>query len=305
MLPHVNADGDAIGSCLALREIIISLGGRATVLLEENLHDTLEFLNGETEVYSGDSGKIYDFAAAVDCGDLNRLGERAEIFTGAASTICIDHHATNPGNFAEFEYIDGNAAATAEIIFDIAKKAKVKMNMALAGYIYTAIVTDTGGFRYSNTTAKTMNIAAELLSFGVDGADICTKVFENKKYAQFKIEAKAINTAEFYHNKTVAMVLITEDMLKEAEADYGDADAVSGILRGIEGVLVAVVIKEKDGKSKISMRSKNVDISELCREMGGGGHKYAAGAEMDKTPLESREMVLDLIGKRLKSALYK
>ena len=305
LLPHINCDGDAVGSCLALREIVMFFGGEAIIVVEESVPHNLSFLGGEfVQLSDISSNKVFDCAVAVDCGDLGRLGTRSEMFKCAKTTICIDHHGTNKGNFAEYEYIDGKAAATAEIIFEIAEIANVPIKGDIAKYLYTGIVTDTGGFRYSNTTEKTMLVATKLKGAGVDSAAICDELFENKRMAQIKIEAAAINGASFYYGGSVIISIITEKMLKDAGAQYSDADAVSSILRSIEGVFVAAVIKEQDGKVKISMRSKNgIDVSGICSELGGGGHKSASGAELYESTEKSKEIVLSLIAKRLGTIL--
>ena len=294
LLPHVNMDGDALGSCLALYEIITALGGSARIVAEEKVSFTLSFLAEKIEIYSEDENYKCDCAVAVDCGDLKRLGKRSVIFENAAHTVCIDHHMTNEGGFADAAVVEPDAAATGEIVYDIAKEAGINIEGKAADYIYTAIVSDTGGFRYSNTTEKTLNIAASLVSGGVDSAKICTLLFDNKKLSQARLEAAVINSASFLAGGAFAIVCVSEKMLEECGAEYEDADALSAILRGISGVLVAAVIKEKEGSLKLSMRSKNVDISGVCTSLGGGGHRFAAGASSTGAMEDFCDKVIEL-----------
>lgn len=296
ILPHVSPDGDALGSSLALCRLIEALGGKAKIFIEEEVPKNLFYLKGSYEMFSDiDSLPEFDVAAAVDCGDLQRVSKRLPLFERAQKTINIDHHKTNTC-FADINLVAADAAATAEIIYDLFGACGVFIDALTAGYLYAAIASDTGGFRYSNTTSKTHRIAASLYELGIDAASICSDIFEVVSLSRLKLEAAAINACEFYHENRTALVVVTDEMLAETGADESEVE-LSSLLRTIEGVLASVTIKPKNGAYKVSMRTRGrINAGRICAAIGGGGHDNAAGATYEGDLSYLKEELLKMIG---------
>jgi len=296
LLPHDNMDGDAFCSCQALKILIEHFGVKCTVLAEEECIKTLRFLGEKCLAFSEDCEYSFDAAIAVDCADKGRFEKRKSVFENAKYKAVIDHHKTNMG-FGDVDVINPDAAASCEIIFTLFKEYGVEITEKAANLIYCGMVTDTGGFRFTNTTADTLMAAAQLLKIGVDTEAINTNIFESKSFAQMGIEAETFQNANFYHGGKTAISFISKEMQEKYKVSDDEMNNLSSILRCIEGVKVSATLKERDGKIKISMRSKDtVDVSEICSNFGGGGHARAAGATSLLSPQDTEKKLEALIG---------
>lgn len=278
LLTHLSIDGDTLCSCLALKELFKEKGIKADVITEDEIPHNLLFLDGDITPYSAKQDYSYDMAIAVDCASQDRLSEREKIFLAAKKRVVIDHHVTNTG-FGDYSFIEPKAAAVCEIVYRLFKMMDIKISEYAAQLIYTGIATDTGSFRYSNTTPETMKTAADLLMLGVDNAYICSKIFDTKSLPELKIEAMAVENAVFYHDGKTVFVYITQEMAEKTGASETETAGISSVLKSIAGVETAAVLKQHGDCLKLSMRSKNiVDVARICMEIGGGGHNKAAGA---------------------------
>lgn len=294
ILPHKSADGDAIASCMALGKLLLRWGIPYTICLEEPVRSDLAFLGGDFAVL-GDRLPVPHTAIAVDCGDAARLGERLPLFEGAKVKIVIDHHVTNAG-FGDVCVVDPSAAATAEIIAGLFDLAGEPFEDA-ASPLYTGLVTDTGGFRFSNTTPKTLRVAAQLMEAGAESRKICLAVFEENPLEKIRLEAAVMHEMTICHNGKTAVATVTEALLSETGASDEDTSHISGLLRGIRGVETGVLLREKDGQIKISMRTSQVfDAAAFCKTLGGGGHARAAGATVEGDISEWKEEIIKRIG---------
>ena len=279
ILPHVSADGDAIGSCLALALALGKLGKKPKVLLEEDIPYVYGFLPGRetTEVYS--SGHVvFDTAVALDTGDTGRLGARLPVFETAAVTVNIDHHSTNT-EFGFHNYIDTEASAVGEIVYELIKKMGLAPDPDIAACLYVAIATDTGGFRFSNTTPLTHRIAAELISAGVKVGELSQRVFDTTSYEKVKLTGAAIGRLELFENGKIAMMVLDNELIKGTGAREEDCDGIINVARNIRGVEVAAMLRQwSNGEIKANLRSASyVDVSAIAGLYKGGGHKKAAG----------------------------
>lgn len=279
ILPHIAADGDALGSSFALALVLSGMGKKVDVLLEEEVSSIYGFLPGKSlsKVYS--EGSIhYDLALALDSGDSERLGSRKEVFENANHTANIDHHNTNT-KFAMQNYIDKAASSTGEIIYILLGKMGQKIDKDVAINLYVALSTDTGGFRYSNTSARTHLIASELISLGVDVAEISRIVFDTSSYEKVKLTGAAIQSIELVEEGRVAVMALTNETIRNTGAREDESDGIINIARNIRGVEVAIMLRQLDsGEIKVNLRSNNyVDVSAVASIYSGGGHKRAAG----------------------------
>ncbi|MDP4092529.1 MAG: bifunctional oligoribonuclease/PAP phosphatase NrnA [Bacillota bacterium] len=303
VLPHISIDGDSLGSSLALAMALKKLNKEVKIYLSEEIPYIYSFLSGKenTEIYT-DQNIVYDVAVALDCGDMGRLGERDFLFNSAKKTINIDHHKTNT-EFAFLNYVDPKSSAVGEIIYQIIKMLGAGLDKAAAECLYVAIATDTGGFRYSNTTALTHQIISELINTGIDVSEISQKVFETSTLRKVKLMGFAIESLELFEHGKVACLTLTDQDMKKAEAVEEDCDGIVNIARNIQGVEVAVMLRQRDnGEVKANLRSKAyVDVSVIAGMFSGGGHKRAAGFTAAGRVEDIKSKLLDDI----KEVLYK
>ncbi len=301
IFPHVSADGDAIGSSLALALALRNAGKKAVVYIDENIPAVYRFLSGnELTCFYDPQDEVMDLNIALDTGDVGRLGTRGEAFFKAPCTINIDHHVTNT-KFALYNYVDASSASTGEIVYTLLKKLKYPIDRDMAACLYTAISTDTGGFKYSNTTAETHKIAAELLATGIDIGELSQRIFDNTTYSKLKLTQKAIEKLELSEDGRLAVVVISQSDLHSTGANDEDCDGIVNIGRSIEGVEVSLLVKEKNADEiRINLRSKTyVDVSEIAAAFGGGGHKRAAGCTVKGTLQEVKDRLTTAVKEKL------
>lgn len=283
ILPHINMDGDAFGSVLALFNALKNKNCELSLYVEEEPPTNLTFLPGADRaiLYKDNHKKKYDLVIALDTADADRLGKRIKFFNEANTTVNIDHHPTNT-NYAKLNFVDSDAGACGQILYDVIKRMGA-LDKDIATCLYTAISSDTGGFRFSNTKASTHKIAAELISIGADSSSISMQLFEDVSINRLKITAYIIEHTDLYNDGKIAITPLTREVKEKFGASDEDINGFSNLGRSIRGVEVAVYIREKeDGRLKISMRSKeNVDVSKVAIKYGGGGHKRAAGFDYE------------------------
>lgn len=279
ILPHVASDGDALGSSFALALVLSGMGKKVDVLLEEDVPLLYSFLPGKnlSKVHVK-SDMHYALALALDCGDIERLGSRRDVFDSADHTVNIDHHNTNT-KFAMQNYVDKASSSTGEIIYMLLGEMGQKPDTDVAVNLYIALSTDTGGFRYSNTSARTHLIASQLISQGVNVAEISRIVFDTASYEKVKLTGAAIQSIELVEDGRIAVMTLANETIRNTGAREEDSDGIINIARNIRGVEVAVMLRQLDsGEIKVNLRSnKYVDVSAVAGRYSGGGHKRAAG----------------------------
>jgi phosphoesterase RecJ-like protein len=298
LVTHENPDGDALGSIIATKLALDQLG-----------KDSVMYLYGDAPLPTEYSfmpltdlrRRLPDdwrerVLIAVDCANESRLGPDPEPLAGAPLVIDIDHHHDN-SRFGGINLIDPNASSTGEVLRDVFAVLGVELTPDIAEALYIALVTDTGRFQYSNTTAKSLRLAAELVEAGADIHRIFRGVYETVQFAKLKLLARALERAQIYDGgRLVVSYLVRSDF-----TDIGAAEAYSeGIidsLRAVEGADMAALIREpprSDGpKRRISLRSSNdeLDVSAIARKSGGGGHRQAAGFSSDDSVEEITEFI--------------
>ena len=301
ILAHETPDGDAIGSCLAMNLAVKALGKNADVVIKE-FPRVFDFLPGRDEVKTESKVEQYDLAIALDCADLKRLVGR-EYFEEAKQTIVIDHHGSNK-MFGDINFVNPVAPACCQILIGMFEYFGIDINKELGTCILTGIITDTGGFKYPGVTAETFEFTAELLGKGVNVSDIYKRVLQTKTKANFELMKRTLNRMEILEDGKVTFTYITNQDLKDVNAEIGDHEGLVELGRDIEGVEVSIFIREKDEAEntyKVSMRSNNyVNVSDVCLMFGGGGHQRAAGATAQGTIEEVKEKLLKEIRKVLK-----
>lgn len=278
LYPHVNIDGDTLGSCMALARALKKLGKHVYVLIDEDIPDNLRFLDNGTCTSDRSLAAGSDVSVAVDWAQMNRIGSREEVFKTAETTICIDHHGTSKP-ICDYNYIDPKCAATGQLIFELIKHLGAEPDPEMGNAIYAAIATDTGNFQYSNTQKVSHLIAAELYDWGITPDKVCIEIYQSNRMERIMIETQAMETLACLCGGQLAIAYVTQDMLAKTGAEMSETDNIVTRLRSIKGVETAVLLKEEEKNVvKGSMRSKNwFDVSAAAEELGGGGHERAAG----------------------------
>lgn len=279
ILTHNYPDGDCLGCgfglCMALRQ----LGKNANVVTTD-LPKSFRFITDKVEPQSFEP----EFIISTDVADEKLLGKNEEKYTGRID-MCIDHHGSNVIE-AKYRYVDAEAAAAGEIIYELIKELGAEITVDIANCLYTALSTDTGCFCYINTTSRTLRIAADLLDLGCDSAYINKVMFETKTKRRVELERDILDKMIFCADDKCAIVYTTLDMVEGMGDD--ETEGIASIPRQIEGVRLGITIREKQGgEYKVSARTNgDVDACAFCKRFGGGGHPGAAGCTIKGT-LES------------------
>ena len=301
ILTHESPDGDAVSSSLAVKHALDQLGKDADIIIPEYAKD-FKFLPGTDKIKKESEIKQYDLAISVDCSDLKRLVGSKEYFETAKRTIEIDHHSVN-AMFADLNYVDPVAPACCQVLIGMFEYFGIEINKDIGTCILTGIITDTGGFQYSGVTPETFEFAAEILRKGVNISKICQQVLRNKTKANCELTKLLYNRMEFFENGKIAISYVTLEDMEKTHAEIGDDNGLVEIERDIEDVEVAVLLKEKEGANgyKASLRSKEeVNVSNVCLLLGGGGHQRAAGCFISGTLEQAKTKILGAIKQELK-----
>ena len=315
---HIRPDGDCVGSCMGLYNYIINNyeGIKADVYLNPipscfrilkgtdkiinyTGHDIVESIDDFPKCIQGSyvNKEPYDVLFVLDCSDGKRLGPAYSLYKNAKKTICIDHHMNNDG-FADEDYIIEDYSSTCELIYNIVDYDK--LDKAAAECLYTGIVTDTGVFQYDCTTVDTMCAAGKLMDKGIDYSYLVEHCFYEKTYTQQMVLATALLKSKRVFANKIIYSYIDVDEMEELKAGPKDFEGICEALRETKGVAVSFFMyRQSDGKIKGSLRgTDNVDLSKVANRLNGGGHKKAAGFNLDDIPMEeAKDIVIDEIMK--------
>ncbi|MGE5856146.1 MAG: DHH family phosphoesterase [Syntrophaceae bacterium] len=279
---HVRLDGDAVGSELALYEALKSLGKEAVVYNQDRTPQMYAFLP-DAGVIVNRLGPLdgFDAVFVLDCSEIERMGEEAPRIAGIRRIVNIDHHISND-RYGHLTLTDPEASSTGEMIFRLIDGMGIELTRDMAVNLYTAILTDTGAFRYSNTGPKTFAVAGRLLEKGADPAWIAQMVYETFPAVKIRLLSRALSTLEFDWQGRIAAVTVSKKMLEDAGAQWEHTEGFVEYPRSIEGVQVAAFFSEiSEGLYKVSLRSKGrFSVEEVARKFGGGGHINAAACRM-------------------------
>jgi len=298
VLSHVRPDGDALGSQLALALSLQELGKTVRVWNEDGMLEKYSFLpHAQLLTKPPATKEDVDLVVALDTAVQTRLGTALDAVGSAKMTINIDHHPSNPA-YGDLVYVDPASPATGQILFELIADQKLPLTKEIAENLYVAISTDTGSFQYPNTTARTFEIAAELIRTGVDVGRVSQLLYENYPRRRIELLRELLGTMRFEGKGRVASFSLSLEMAKRLGVLPEDNEGLIDHLRAIQGVIVAVFFEElPDGKVRVSMRSKSekADVCAICMKFGGGGHTLAAGARVRGTLAEVEQKVLEAI----------
>lgn len=260
------------------------------------------FLPGVGDILQPDQvNDSFDQVIALDCADRARMGVAQNLIKKDAFLVNIDHHATNDG-FGSINIVEPDRAATAEILFDWIQQSKIPWDQVLATYIYTGILTDTGGFRYSNTTSSLLVKAAQLLDVGIKAHEIADAALESVSMEQLKLLHTALEKLKRTENGLIAWISLSQEELKRFNATEEDVSGLVNYTRNIMGVDVGILFKETEaGEVRVSFRSRSrIDVAKVAKHFGGGGHARAAGCTFHGTLKEAQEKIISFIQTELK-----
>ena len=302
IISHVNPDGDTLGSMCGLYcAILDNFKKKCDMVAISKIPDVYSYLPHLSEVKNVDDldkSREYDLVINVDVAALDRACDAKILFEKAKFTVNIDHHKTNNA-YGNLNFINPDASSTGEVLFGCFEKMSWKVNLDCAICLYTAILTDTGSFRFDNTKPSTFEVASKLVEIGVQPSDIYKKVYESDSKTLVMFQSHCISKAKFLEDDKIAYALVYKKDMEKFSAGDDCMEGLTEKLRAIVTTRIAFVAKEmKSGGTKISMRSKFADVAEICSVFGGGGHKFAAGCTI-KAPVEdAAKKVLEEIKKR-------
>ena len=291
ILTHKNPDGDTLGSGFALCYALRNMGKNANVLNSDNFPARYDFLYSNYQPQDFEPQTV----VAVDIADLQLLGSNlSEYSVEGKIDFCIDHHISNK-NFAKQTYVDGNASAAALIIYELFKYMNVEITNDIAKCLYTGIATDTGCFKFENTTPKAHIAAADLMTYDINFALINRKMFDIKSRGRLKVEQTVMSNMEYFFEGRCAIILLTKELMKASNVEEAEFDGLASMPLQIEGVKIGITIKERHTNVfKLSVRTtQELDASAFCQNFGGGGHIRAAGCEIQGDLNYVKQLVLD------------
>lgn len=278
ILTHKSPDGDTLGSGFALSAFLRDMGKKANVVNSDNFPERYDL------IYESYYPQEFDvkYVIAVDIADTNLLGSNLSKYAEeGAIDLCIDHHISNK-YFAKQSYVEADASAAALIMYKIFKASGRKISRQIARCLYTGIATDTGCFKYENTTPQAHIACAELMSYGIDFAYINRKMFDVKSKGRLMVEQSVTANMEYYCGGKCSMIVLTKELMEKSGVDAAEFEGLASIPLSVEGVKIGITVKQRhENVFKISVRSDDeIDASAFCREFGGGGHIRAAGCEI-------------------------
>ena len=303
---HINLDGDGIGSELALYFILKKLNKKVTILNQDRIPKIYDFLPDSDKVQYWNNNRInpksIDVGIALDCSSIKRIGRTYEIFKDIKTIINIDHHKSNE-NFGNLNYLDCSASSVGEIIYELITFLNIDLlDEKISTCLFTAIITDTGSFRYSNVSSKTFGVASHLTRHRIKSHLIANNIYNRNTYPGLKLLGESLLTLEMDDSNYVSWLTITRKMLNDTNANDEDIEGIINIATTLNNVEISILFREtKDNKIKISFRSKgNFDVNKFAGKFKGGGHPNAAGCLCSGKLDEIKEKILSKLFKEIK-----
>lgn len=290
ILCHKNPDGDTVGSASALYHSLLQLGKRTAVLCSDELPARYRYT--AAKIFQGEFEP--QLVVAVDVASVQLFGEKRDMPRYSRHVnLCIDHHAGN-GGYADFTLLDPHAAATAELLYQVLQEMGGTITPQIADCLYTGIATDTGCFQFASTTARTHQVAAELIEAGAQVEELNTRLFASNARERMAAERIARDHLEYHLDGRCALIYLTRDEIQASGVDPADLEDLTSLPISIEGVQVGVTLRQQpSGSYRISVRTaKGVDACAIARRLGGGGHTRAAGCELLGTLENTKRAIL-------------
>jgi len=298
IISHIRPDGDAVGSTLGLGLILEELGKEVSLVLEDGVPKVFNHLTGSDRIIKEAIG-VFDLVIVVDCSDIDRIGSVLDEY--GEPDVNIDHHPTNT-QFGKLNLVRDNAVATVEIVFDLAKELDYQINLPIAEALLTGLLTDSLGFRTSNTNPQTLQIASELMEVGANLPILYRKAMLEKSFQAVKYWGEGLSRIQM-EDRLVWTSLSLEDRIAADYPGRDDADLINVLARIKETDISIVFVEQKNGSVKVSWRSRpGFDVASIATQFGGGGHKPAAGADIKGDLKNVQQDVLEATRKSLQKS---
>ena len=294
LLSHVNPDGDTLGSMCAMYSMILNrFKKKADMSVVSNVPFNYKFLpNIDLAQRYFDTSLVYDLIITLDVAAIDRVRDAKIFFDRGKCRINIDHHKTNPA-YGDYNIIEPEASSCGEVLYNYFKKYDWDLTEEAATCLYTAIMTDTGNFRFENTSANALRVAADLIEYGVNPNKLYKLCYESKTKNLVMFQNYCVNKAEFLNDNKIVYTTVYKKDLEKFSAGDDYTDGIAETLRAIDSTEVSFVVKEVESKiTKVSMRSKHIDVAKICENFGGGGHTFAAGCTIKASIKDSIDKLL-------------
>ncbi len=291
ILTHRYPDGDTLGSAYALCRALQLIGKKCKVLCHDEIPSKFRFMNDYVKYEEFDP----EYIISTDVADIKLLGDKLLAYSDKIN-MCIDHHMSNK-SYADIAFVDAMAAATAEIVYELIQNLGVPIDKEIASCLYIGISTDTGCFKYSNTTAKTHKIAYELINKNINLSKINSELFEKKSKEALSVEYMVYSTLEYFFKGKCAIIRLMQSMLDKAGINDNELEGIASIPRQIDGVKIGITIREKKSNLfKVSVRTtEDINAIEICEAFGGGGHPRTGGCTIEDDLENVKERLLTVI----------
>ncbi len=299
---HSDPDGDSIGSQLALGFFLESFKKQIKIINQGQVPEKYLFLDPEKKIKNDQYEDYQDFKPdlvfVLECSYLERIGWVKKLISPGTLMVNIDHHQDNQG-FGTINILDKKASAVGEVVYELLKEAKFKISDQVANWLYAAILTDTGRFRFSSTTSKSLKICAELMEKGAEPKVLTDKIYYSLPLSDLKFLGYALSNMEVDEEGKISSITLDRETLEKYQIDLENTEGMVDYSLFLRGAKVGILFKEVDpNRIKVSLRSQdNLDISKIARVFGGGGHKNAAGCTIKGSLEEAKRKVLEEIKK--------
>ncbi len=294
---HVRLDGDALGSELALYLMLKDLGKEAVIYNQDATPEHYRFLPASDHIVQElENVEKYDVAFILDCSELDRVGKISGDIARVKTLINIDHHVSN-GGFCQLRLLDPKASSTGELLYRLMRKMHVKMTKDICTNLYAAILTDTGGFRYSSTHQETLRAAGDLVEGGASPQWISENIYESDPPVKLQLLSRVLETLTLDMKTKTASMVVTQQHLQDTGAMMEHTDGFIDIPRTVKGIDIAMLYMQTEGNHfKLSLRSKGkINVEKIARKFGGGGHVNAAACKVEGNIDEIKRRVLEAV----------
>ena len=289
---HINPDGDSVGSILALRSILSRLGKSAEICLHDTCPVRYLFLQDCDIMYGNHGDMSFDAALVLDTSDYSRLGSIADAVRNIPLVINIDHHQSNV-YFGHLNYVDAFASSMAEVIVEMAECLNTALTLNESEQLYAALISDSGSFRFPNTTSRSLKTGMTLVENGVNPGQICSRIYFQKSLTNFRLLSRALDELRIHENGKIAYCYLDERALNELNMNNEEYENFANYPRSIKGISVGIIFIQHGEEIKVSFRSNaTIDVDQLAAQFGGGGHSTAAGCRVSGSLDDVVEMVL-------------
>jgi len=290
ILTHENPDGDAVGSSMAFYNLLKDMNKTVDIVMSK-IPSVFSYIKN-IDMIQEDTDKEYDLAIILDCASKERICQKSNIFARCRKSICIDHHISN-GLYGDINFVDGKSPACCQVVYYLFKDFGVNISLEIAECLMTGILTDTNGFKNDNVNKETFLLTAELFDLGIDFHGLYNKILCKKSTSQHILQKMALERLELFSDGKIAFSYISEEDMANCNAKIGDHEGLVELGRDIIGVEISIFIREDDGY-RVSFRSNGkIDVNKIAAVFGGGGHKMAAGAKINASFKETKEMLIN------------